>query len=169
MTANRFSAATAIGAGLLVAAGLAIGSGAAERGVRAASDPLYVAECGSCHLAYPPGLLPAQSWRALLGGLDDHFGDNAELDEIGRRQILAYLEENASRRKRDFGAGGDAVLRITATRHFRHEHDEIPARLVADNPGVGSFSRCDACHADADRGRFDEDTVRIPGHGRWDD
>jgi len=166
MDANRFSAAAAIGAGLLVAAGLAIGSGAGERSTRAASDPLYLDECGSCHLAYPPGLLPARSWRALMAGLDDHFGDNAELDEISRRQISTYLEENASRGSRD---AGDTRLRITETRHFRHEHDEIPTRLVADNAEVGSFSRCDACHADADRGHFDEDTVRIPGHGRWDD
>ena len=41
--------------------------------------------------------------------------------------------------------------------------------MVAGNPYVGSFSRCEICHGDAEEGNFDEHGVRIPGYGRWDD
>jgi len=40
---------------------------------------------------------------------------------------------------------------------------------VKDNPEVGSFSRCDACHTGAAKGSYDEHGVRIPGFGRWED
>ena len=34
-------------------------------------------ECASCHIAYAPALLPKGSWRRLMSGLDQHFGENA--------------------------------------------------------------------------------------------
>ncbi len=44
-----------------------------------AENPLYSEECGACHLAYPPSLLPQASWRGIMDGLADHFGeDDAE-------------------------------------------------------------------------------------------
>ncbi|MGE8357412.1 MAG: cytochrome C, partial [Microvirgula sp.] len=51
----------------------------------------YRAECASCHMAYPPGMLPAASWRRMMGGLDRHFGENASLDAATRDDITAFL------------------------------------------------------------------------------
>ena len=76
------------------------------------------------------------------------------------------------RRSRAFAVGdtgGVNLPRITETRYFVKEHDEIPARMVADNPDVGSFSNCNACHQGAAEGVYDEDRVKIPGFGRWED
>ena len=135
-------------------------------------DPVYAEECGSCHLAYPAGLLPGRSWRELMRGLDDHFGENAELDEMTRRDIEDYLARESARApisKLFRNLGGAAPLRITELPYFVREHDEIPARYVAGNEQVKLLSRCNACHRGAQRGRFDEDDVVIPGFGRWDD
>jgi ABC-type Zn2+ transport system substrate-binding protein/surface adhesin len=58
------------------------------------SDPqyaLYKAECGDCHMAYPPSMLPASSWRAMMGNLEDHFGNNAELDAATASRVTAFL------------------------------------------------------------------------------
>src|SRR5512145_3377199 len=44
------------------------------------SDPEWLEECGACHIAYPPRFLPAESWREIMIGLDDHFGSDASLD-----------------------------------------------------------------------------------------
>ncbi len=143
---------------------------------RPADDPQYVDECGACHLAYPPGMLPAASWQRIMAGLDDHFGENAELDAATARRITDYLSANAADRSPVGRApnvarslGIDAPLRFTETRYFIRKHHEIPRRLVVNNPEVGSFSRCEACHAGAERGNYDEHQVRIPGVGRWDD
>ncbi len=140
------------------------------------ADQAYVSECGGCHMAYQPGMLPAESWRRIMGNLQDHFGDNAELDEPIRQHILGVLERNAADRVssgRSPGVArslsGRAPLRFTETRYFRRKHHEIPARIVEQNPQVGSFANCDACHAGAKKGSYDEHQVRISGVGYWDD
>src|SRR5512138_1317525 len=126
-------------------------------------------ECASCHLAYPPSLLPRASWRRLVGGLDHHFGENASLDPATQADILRFLEAHAAdsgtsrmgeRVMRGIDAGA-APLRITETRWFVKKHDEV-SRAVWSRKSVGSAANCAACHRQAEQGVFDEDTVRIP-------
>ena len=135
-------------------------------------SPLYREECGDCHMVYPAKLLPGESWRKIMARLDDHFGENAELDDETRREIESYLLQASARgsdRKLFRNLGAAAPMRITELPYFVHEHDEIPSRFVAGNERVRSFSQCNACHQNAERGLFDEDDVVIPGVGRWDD
>lgn len=143
---------------------------------RPAEDPQYLEECGACHLAYPPGMLPAASWQRMMSGLEDHFGENAELDAETARQIADYLTAHGADRSSTGRAphvarslGSDAPLRFTETRYFLSKHDEIPRQFVVNNPEVGSFSRCEACHTGAERGNYDEHQVQIPGLDRWED
>jgi hypothetical protein len=118
---------------------------AAADDVRLPPDPLYAAECGSCHVPYPPQLLPADSWRALMGRLDRHFGSDASLDAKLQADIGRYLAAHAGRR----AAPAGAEPRITATRWFRKEHrNEIPAR---NNP-----ADCGACHPGAGKGIYED-------------
>jgi hypothetical protein len=147
------------------------------RDVAPADNPLYQQECAACHFAYQPGLLPARSWQRVMAGLEDHFGDNAELAAADAAAIAAWLQANAADgsdypRSRSIAASipaAEAPQRVTATRYFARKHDELPARLVSGNPQVGSFSACQACHRNADQGRFNEHEVRIAGYGRWED
>lgn len=128
----------------------------------------YQAECGSCHLAYPPGMLPAGSWVRLLGGLNDHFGENAELDPKVREALSTWLAANAAEqgthstsRKVLKSARGDTPLRISDLRFIRHEHDEVdPA--VFRRPAVKTVANCGACHLDAEQWSFSERRIEIP-------
>ncbi len=145
--------------------------------VRAVGNETYQGECGGCHFAYQPGLLPGEDWERIMTSLDEHYGDDASLDETEAYEIRVYLLENAAdqaslSRARAFSAGsvtGAGLPRITNTAYFRREHTEIPARFVRGNADVGSFSNCQACHLNADAGIFNEHQVVIPGVGRWDD
>lgn len=117
-------------------------------------------ECGSCHVAYPPGLLPRASWERIMAGLDRHFGENASLPPQTVSEITAFLSRNAE----DVGrvADGMAPLRISETSWFRREHREIgPA--VWKRKQVGSPANCGACHREAEKGNFNEHGVKIPG------
>jgi hypothetical protein len=143
----------------------------------------YLTECGDCHIAYPPNMLPKASWQRMMANLDEHFGDNAELDAAKTAEISAFLERHAdgrmkgskgSKGSRKFGdmrrdSSKNASLRITETAWFRAKHHEIPKRIVQNNPEILSFSRCDACHTNAAKGSYNEHDIRIPGYGRWDD
>jgi hypothetical protein len=137
----------------------------ADRDVFDVTNPLYREECGSCHVAYPPGLLPKASWQAIMAGLDKHFGTDATVDPKAVKEIQAYLEANAGRPKSDMkGAGrtrGKLPLRITETAWFRDEHDEMPAGTW-NSPAVKSAANCGACHMRADNGDYSEGTLRVP-------
>jgi hypothetical protein len=140
-----------------------------------AATKIYREECGSCHLAYPPQLLPPGSWEKVMGNLEDHFGENAELDEPTRKQLQDYLVQRSTPRRGEYrrilrNMDPDRLpMRITDMVYFRRKHHEIPDRLIRGNDKVRSLSQCDACHRDAERGYFDEDRVIVPGVGRWDD
>ncbi len=141
----------------------------------------YLQECGSCHLAYPPGVLPAASWSQILApeSLVDHYGDDASLPDGLVAELRAYLMANAADgsarvRERAFAVPGasrsdSGLPRLTETPYFVRKHHAIPAHLVTDNPEVGSFSQCNRCHLGVDEGIFDEGQVDIPGFGRWKD
>ncbi len=130
------------------------------------APPAYKAECGSCHLAFPPALLTADDWRKVMGGLDKHYGDNATLDEKTRSQIEAFLVRNAGSERRLGGAG--ATPRLTATAWFQHKHREVPASVWNDKR-TGSKANCAACHSRAEQGSFSEREIRLPGGRRWEE
>jgi len=139
----------------------------------------YKDECGSCHFAYQPGLLPAKSWEKLLSpeALKNHFGVNAELDKDALSVIHDYAIANAadksyhkrSRKIAQSTAQVETPLRITEVRYIKRKHIEIPERMIQGNKDVRSLSFCDACHTQAAKGVFDTDTVNIPNHPDWDD
>ncbi len=122
--------------------------------------PAWKAECGACHVAYPPALLPAASWQRLMGGLERHFGENAALDPATAKALTAFLVSGASDRTVRKG-GETAPLRITETRWFQRQHDEI-APATWKRSKVGGPANCSACHPGAEEGDFNEHRVRIP-------
>lgn len=126
------------------------------------ANPTYVAECGSCHVAYPPQLLPAASWKAVIAGLDQHFGTNAALDAKTTATLTTYLVANAGAS----GKFGDGTLsRVSETPWFKREHSKVPAAAWKREP-VKTAANCAACHAGAADGNYDEHAVRIPAAAR---
>ncbi len=141
------------------------------KGVKPVSDRKYAKECGDCHFAYQPGLLPAKSWEKLLtaDALKNHFGENAELDPATREAILDYAVNNAAetswyKRSRKIANNNNAPLRITELRYISRVHHDIPEKMIKGNKDVKSLSMCNACHTQAAKGVYDSDTVNIPNY-----
>ena len=137
---------------------LVVHEASAEPKTFTSSNAKWKSECSSCHLAYPPELLPAASWRSIMSGLGKHFGVDASVDAASAAEIGAFLQEHAASGK---FARTDA-LRITDTAWFRDQHDEMPA-AVWKHPSVRSPANCAACHRAAGEGDFRERNVRVPG------
>jgi mono/diheme cytochrome c family protein len=146
--------------GLAALAGLAHPAIADEqRAQRVPLSPQYRQECAACHIAYPPGMLPAASWQRLMNGLPRHFGTDASLDPESVRQLAGWLGANAGNNRRVREAPPED--RITRSSWFVREHDEVAASTW-QRPAIRSASNCIACHTRSDQGDFNEHDVRIP-------
>jgi hypothetical protein len=143
-------------------------------GVAPVYNKQYQEECGSCHFAYQPGLLPAKSWEKLLTaeGLHDHFGEVADLDKDTLQAIRDYALSNAAeksyyklaRKVAVASEDGEAPLRITELRYIKRKHHRIPEKMIQGNKDVKSLSYCNACHTKAEQGIYKQDTVSIPNY-----
>jgi cytochrome b len=124
----------------------------------------YQSDCGACHDAFHPSLLPRSSWQSLMDHLDKHFGEDASLPADEATQITHYLtaysaeawDTEAGRRIAAVSAADP--LRITASPHWQRKHHWLPASAFsADN--VKTKSHCSACHSDAESGRFADQEI----------
>ena len=127
----------------------------------------YLKECGACHWAVHPSLLPRTSWERMMGSLTSHFGENADLDAKTTAEIAAFLSANAAETADTQAANRfravDAAypLRITATGFWVQKHREI-AEAVFKSTAVGGRMNCPACHRDAKSGRFNVQAIDVP-------
>ena len=128
--------------------------------------PVVAEECGACHMVYSPSLLPAAAWDGIAATLDDHFGEDASLDDETTAEIAAWLTANAAETvdtlpARLFARAPDAAQGITDRPAWQRIHADLPDALFASRP-VTSRSNCAACHGDAETGRFSPFAISIP-------
>ena len=121
--------------------------------------PKYQQECGACHVAFPPGMLPAASWKRLMNQLGSHYGTDASLDAATVKELGTWLSANAGGTKRV--REEPPQDRITRSSWFIRQHDEVSAASWK-LPAVKSAANCAACHKGANQGDFNEHQVRIP-------
>lgn len=148
-----------------------------KQSVSSPQKKLYINECASCHMAYQAEFLPKSSWNKMLNTLEKHFGVDATVEPEDKQALFTYLKENAADSKsvsRHFYKmarsikGNDVVLRISQTPYFKKEHRGIRQNLI-EQKEVKSISNCVACHQQAERGNYGENSIYIPNYGRWDD
>jgi hypothetical protein len=131
-------------------------------------NKLWREECGSCHLAYHPTLLPARSWAVLMQQRR-HFGKDLGLEPAVVAEIEKFLQENSAdtemtepARKIKLSIPADATpLRVTETGYWRKKHGEISDEVWRDSR-VRNKGNCGACHLDAERGTFEDAAMRLP-------
>jgi hypothetical protein len=122
-------------------------------------SPQYKKACESCHVAYPPTLMPAASWSRIMGNLPKHFGTDASLDPAALKDISGWLFAHAGTYKRV--SEEPPQDRITRTAWFVRKHREVSA-ATWKLPAVKSAANCGACHTQADTGDFNERHIRTP-------
>jgi len=133
------------------------------------NNDIYEQECGACHFAYQPWLMPSGSWKKILEELPSHFGEDIPLDEQTRNTIAQYLTANAAEhvsakrsRKIMKSLRGTTPVRVSEIPYILEKHHELDPAVLA-RPSIGSLGNCIACHTSADQGDYDDDYVVIPG------
>jgi cytochrome b len=174
-TAFAVFAAVIAGAVLVVTPGQRQASGhtpalvAGEGGLRPMErNMVYEEECGSCHNAFSPTLLPVRSWEKLMAGIGEHFGDDASLSEESASQISKWLAASSAEhafsepsKKIISSIGEGTPLRITETPYWKEKHSEL-SDLVFSRKSVSSRTNCSACHPGAPLGSFEDRDISIP-------
>ena len=126
------------------------------------TDAAYSKECGTCHMAYPPGFLPARSWNRVMGSLQDHFGDPAQLDAATQQRIHDYLVASAADKTQNEHSfaimhslnSSEAPLRITATPYIAGIHAAVLDPMWGGNPRPKTLAECSVCHLQAQVGDY---------------
>jgi hypothetical protein len=122
----------------------------------------YTQQCNVCHFAYPPGMLPAASWKKLLDDMPQHFTGQVMINVDTQNEISQWLQTHA---------GTFALVdeeppqnRITQSAWWKKIHlnnSKIPA-AVWKKPTVAKGSSCVTCHQTAAKGEYNAKTVQVP-------
>jgi hypothetical protein len=134
-------------------------------------DDVYAKECGSCHFAYMPGMLPERSWRKVMATTDKHFGESLGIKPDVARHIESYLVANAADHSPYLGSElmlwelpkDAAPIRITSLPLMRHRHVVIRKLMADTNTPFKVLSNCETCHENAASGSFAYDRIVVPG------
>ncbi|WP_331775289.1 diheme cytochrome c [Sulfurospirillum sp. 1612] len=161
----------------VVWSGILLSSLLCAAGVQPVHDSTYIKECGSCHFAFQPGLLPQRSWKKIMNNLENHFDTDASLDEKSRSYLLKYMVTHSSNHAMEYKrsrkitysiAPNQTPIQVTKTPYFIRKHRRIKPRMITQKE-VGSISNCTACHAGAKSGDYGEHAVKIPNYRNYDD
>ncbi|MCK5757970.1 MAG: cytochrome b/b6 domain-containing protein [Clostridiales bacterium] len=125
----------------------------------------YVKECGSCHKVYPPFMLPENSWKRIMRGLSNHFGDeitDANISKEQQRSIKDYLvAHSAEHSTREIAYKVIQATQkiqpksVTKTTYWKETHKEIPRERYRSRT-IKDKSNCFACHKDFEYGIVDD-------------
>ncbi len=125
-------------------------------------------ECGSCHITYPPYLLPKKSWEIMMSDLENHFGDDASIDSETNLIISKFLEQNSAEYSTNEAAfkilkttKDKNTLAITKTPYWQNEHQDIEDKIFLDEK-IKSKANCNACHKDIEYGLIKSNLIKIP-------
>jgi len=134
-----------------------------------ADNPLWREECGACHLAFHPSLLPARSWKVMMQEQASHFGEDLYLEQDTVKEIETFLVENSAEQGLTEPAWKinrsilktEIPLRITETPYWIKKHQKI-SEAIWDHPKVNGKVNCAACHLDAEAGTFEDAAMHLP-------
>ena len=140
-------------------------------------NQLYIKECGSCHFAYQPGLLPSSSWNKIMSNLGNHYNNDASISATNLQTLTKYLNDNSAEKNMQYKrsnkivsslASGQIPDSISTTPYIIKKHSEIRKNLITQ-PEVKGLFNCIACHKTADKGNYGEKDINIPHFGKWED
>jgi hypothetical protein len=141
-------------------------------GFMVVENQTYLKECGACHFAYLPGLMPARNWEAVMTSLDKHFGENVQLPEPTRAALARYLTDNAADRSPYEGSkwlnenipAGRTTRRLTAIPFIAFKHTVVMEAIARNfSITVRKLTNCQQCHTEIENGSIGIMELYIPG------
>ena len=128
----------------------------------------FESECISCHTLYPPFLLPKKSWIILMDDLENHFGDDASLDDDTKISIRDYLVKNSAENSTKESAfkflksiKDRDIIAMSESSYWKKRHKNID-KEVFKRDNIKNLSNCKACHKKIENGLLNDEDIEIP-------
>jgi len=103
-----------------------------------------------------------------MDNLENHFGDDASLDEKDKTSIRDYLVDNSAENSTKESAfhilksiQNIETIAVTKTPYWEKRHDAIDKRIFA-SIDVAAKSNCKACHQNIEQGLLNDKDIKIP-------
>ncbi|MBO1347893.1 MAG: cytochrome C [Hormoscilla sp. GUM202] len=100
---------------------------------------LYQENCGTCHMAMPPAVMPRETWQQLLL-LEQHYGVQVQLPIDPPRLLIWQYLQFASRPR---SSEDETPYRLRNSRYFQALHPRV--KLTSPI----TISSCLQCHPGA--------------------
>lgn len=125
--------------------------------------------CNECHFAFHPSLLPARSWQKIFDDQHKHFGDDLDLDNDIKAELLKFHLDNAAekgltepaRKILYYTPTNSTPIRITETVYWKKKHEDIKD-VYWQHEKVVTKGNCEACHLDAKQETYEDSDMRLP-------
>ena len=127
---------------------------------------IFVEECASCHILYPPHLLPQKAWNKMMDNLEEHFGDDASVDDSSNKIIRKYLLNNSSETSNKQASVYIMKeymneIAISDTSYWKDIHKNINKKIFQSKK-IRTKSNCKACHTNFENGLIENEDINIP-------
>lgn len=100
---------------------------------------LYIENCGTCHIALPPAVLPTETWRQLLQDTQHYGVELTRLAEPHRLIIWNYLRTFSRVQRKE----EEVPYRVAQSRFFKALHPRVKFSIPVD------IKNCVTCHPGA--------------------
>ena len=101
-----------------------------------------------------------------MGDLENHFGDDASLDEKTNQDILTFLLKNSAETSTMQASwnflnsiGDKDIIALSKTTYWERKHKKIP-KEVFKKEKVKSVANCKACHSDIEKGLIENENIK---------
>ena len=101
-----------------------------------------------------------------MNDLENHFGDDASIDDKTNKEILAFLVKNSAETSTMEASwnflnsiNNKDIIAISKTDFWKERHKEIPKNLFKNNQ-IKSEANCKACHSDIENGLIEDENIK---------
>ena len=101
-----------------------------------------------------------------MNDLENHFGDDASIDDKTNKEILAFLVKNSAETSTMEASwnflnsiNNKDIIAISKTNFWKERHKEIPKNLFKNNQ-IKSEANCKACHSDIEKGLIEKENIK---------
>lgn len=101
-----------------------------------------------------------------MSDLENHFGDDASIDEESNKNILTFLLENSAETStmenswKFLNSIGDKdIIAISQTSFWKKTHEDI-SKEIFENKNIKSKANCKACHSDIEKGLIENENIK---------